>query len=77
MGRHHPLGGDLRGVVAARPLHRRRVHAASRRRIAVGARHDALHHLVRGGVETVTADPRSVTVVSAGHRRHERAGTAG
>ncbi len=33
--------------------HRRRVHAAPRRGRAVGPRHDAVHHLVRGGVEAL------------------------
>ena len=41
----------LRRLAAAHAVHRRRVHAAPRRRRALGARDDALHDLVRGGVE--------------------------
>ena len=49
----HPWGTTfasallLGGVAAADPVHRRRVHAATGRRRAVGARDDALHDLVR------------------------------
>ena len=47
--------GDLRGLAAARAVHRRRVHAASRRRRAVDPRDDALHDFVRRGVEAGAA----------------------
>ncbi len=40
---------DFRRHATAHPLHRRRIHAASRRRRALGARHFALHSLVRRG----------------------------
>ena len=54
------------------PRHRRRVHAAPGRRRAVGARHDALHDLVRGIGEDRAAEsarssapfPKSPTVAS-------------
>ena len=39
-------GADFRRHFAAGPLHRRRIHAAPRRRRAVGARHHALHDFV-------------------------------
>ncbi len=42
-------------LAAAGAVHRRRVHAAPRRRRAVGARDDAVHDLVRRGVEARAA----------------------
>jgi cobalt-zinc-cadmium resistance protein CzcA len=42
---------------AAHSPHRRRVHAATGRRRTVGARHDALHHLLRRIGEDHAPDP--------------------
>ena len=44
--------------LAARPADRRGVHAAPRRRRDLGSRHDAVHDLVRGGVQARAPDPR-------------------
>ena len=71
------LPGGVRRLAAARAVHRRGVHAAPRRGRAVGARHDALHHLVRRGVGARAEDPRRPARLSAGHRRRERARAAG
>ena len=46
-------------VAAARAVHRRRVHAAPRRRRAVGPRDDAVHDFVRRGVEARAAGARA------------------
>ncbi len=45
------LRRGIRRVAPARAAHRRRVHAAPRRGVAVGPRDDAVHHFVRRGVE--------------------------
>ena len=63
------VAGDVRRVAAADSLHRRRVHAAPRRRRAVGARHHALHHFLRGGLQALAADPQHPDELSAGDRR--------
>ena len=50
---------DLRRVAAARAVHRRGVHAAPRRRLALGPRDDAVHDFVRRGVEARAAGARA------------------
>ena len=60
---------DLRRVAAARAVHRRRVHAAPRRRRALDSRDDAVHDFVRGGVEAGTPAARHPPRVSRRSRR--------
>ena len=59
-------GRDLRAHVAAGALHRRRIHAASGRGRALGARDHAVHHFVRRSLEDCSAAPRYPDVLSAG-----------
>ena len=68
--------GRFRLLAAADSVHRRRVHAAPGRRRAVGARHHALHHLVRGSLQALAADPRHPAELSAGDHRGQRTGPA-
>ena len=49
----------VRRVAAAGAVHRRGVHAAPRRRLALGPRDDAVHDFVRGGVEARAAGART------------------
>jgi Cu/Ag efflux pump CusA len=48
----------FRLLAAADSVHRRGIHAAPGRRRPVGARHHPVHHLLRGGVQALAADPR-------------------
>ena len=62
IGRSGGIGGDR-----ADPW--RRVHAKARRRRPLGARHDAVHDLVRGVVQDQSADPEHPAKLSRGHHR--------
>ena len=53
------LRRDLRRVAAARAVHRRGIHAAPRRRLALGPRDDAVHDFVRRSVEARAAGARA------------------
>ncbi len=66
----------FRCVAASGSFHRRRVHAAPRRRSDVGSRHHALHHLLRGGGEVRSADPQDPDVLPDGHRSWLGAGAS-
>jgi cobalt-zinc-cadmium resistance protein CzcA len=55
------------GLAAADPAHRRRVHAAAGRRRAVGARHHAVHHLVRRIGQDYAEDTRHPALLPRGH----------
>ena len=67
---------DLWRHAAAGALHRRRIHAASRRGRALGAGHHALHDLLRRSQQDCAPDPRHPDVVSASDRRGLRAWAA-
>ena len=74
---HVDRAAYLRRNPAAGSLHRRRVHASSRRGRTLGAGHHAVHDLVRRGEQNRSADSRHSDVVSASHRGRLGVGTSG
>ena len=59
------------------PLHRRRIHAPPGRRRTLGARHHAVHHLVRGGCQVRARKSQNPHGLPAGDRGRFGAGPPG
>ena len=61
----------LRRLAAVDSVHRRRVHAAPRRRRTVGAGDYPLHHFLRGSVQAFAANPQYPAEFPADHHRRQ------